>query len=151
MRAVIAISTDARTSWSDGAADTFLREQARRADGQRIRGRVTALGQPPYLDPAAFQRRARLLADLGTIEHGRTFNALLQELLVSLIRTYGVAGGVRALRNMNVVLLKLLPEIATLDLFARPPRVTVPVQYVFGERDVLGAGPSTISSSSDST
>src|SRR5690349_1675243 len=87
--------------------------------------------------PRLFQRRTRLLADLGTIEHGRTFNALLRELLVSLIRTYGVIGGVRALRNMNVVLRKLLPDIATLDLFARPPRVTVPVHYVFGEQDVL--------------
>ena len=42
-----------------------------------------------------------------------------------------------ALRNMNVVLAKLLPEVASVDLLARPPRVTVPVHYVFGEQDAL--------------
>ena len=40
------------------------------------------------------------------------FNGLLRELLVGLIRTYGVVGGVRALRNMNTVQRKLLPQIA---------------------------------------
>lgn len=137
VRAVIAISADARTAFSDAAADAFLKEQARRTDGRRIRGRVTSLGQPPYVDPVPFQRRTRLLADLGTIEHGRTFSVLLRELLFALIRTYGIVGAARALRNMNVVLRKLLPDIATLDLFARPPRVAVPVHYVFGEQDAL--------------
>jgi pimeloyl-ACP methyl ester carboxylesterase len=84
-----------------------------------------------------FQSRARLLADLGTIERGKRFSGLLRELLLGLIRTYGVVGGVRALRNMNIVLRKLLPEIAALDLLARPPRVMVPVHYVFGEQDAL--------------
>jgi pimeloyl-ACP methyl ester carboxylesterase len=89
------------------------------------------------MDPAPFQQRARLLSDLGAIEHGKTFTALLREFLIALIRTYGVVGGVRALRNMTIIQRKLLPEIASLDLFARPPRVTVPVHYVFGEQDVL--------------
>ena len=91
----------------------------------------------PYLDPGSFQARARLLADLGTIEHKKNFIALFRELLVDVTRTYGVAGGVRVLRNMNAVLLKLLPDVAALDLFAGPPRVTVPVHYVFGQQDVL--------------
>ena len=54
-----------------------------------------------------------------------------------MIRTYGVVGGMRALRNMNAIQRKLLPEIAALDYFAHPPRVTVPVHYVFGEDDAL--------------
>jgi len=83
------------------------------------------------------QRRARLLADLGTIERNRNFSGLLRELLFGLIRTYGVAGAVRALRNMNTVQRTLLPEIAALDLLAHPPRVMVPVHYVFGEQDAL--------------
>jgi pimeloyl-ACP methyl ester carboxylesterase len=44
---------------------------------------------------------------------------------------------VRTLRNMNTVQRTLLPEMAALDLFAHPPRVTVPVHYVFGEQDAL--------------
>jgi pimeloyl-ACP methyl ester carboxylesterase len=52
-------------------------------------------------------------------------------------RTYGVVGGVRTLRNMNTVQRMLLPEIAAENLFTHPPRVTVPVHYVFGEQDAL--------------
>lgn len=137
VRAVIAVSPDAQTAVSDAAAHAFLHEQALGPDRHRIRRSVMALGQPPFVDPAPFQRRARLLADLGTIEHGKTFGALAREALFALIRTYGAVGGVRALRNVNIVQRKLVPEIAAVDLLARPPRVAVPVHYVFGEQDVL--------------
>ena len=137
VRSVIAVSPDAQTTASDAAAHAFLQAQALGPGRHRIRRSVTALGQPPYVDVARFQRRTRLLADLGTIERGMTFNALLRQLLVALLRTYGVVGGVRALRNMNVIQRKLLPEIASVDLFTRRPRVTVPVHYVFGEQDAL--------------
>jgi pimeloyl-ACP methyl ester carboxylesterase len=137
VRAIIAISPDAQTAASDAAADAFLREQARAPHRRGIRRRVGALEPPPYLDPRPFQRRTRLLADLGTIEHGRTFSALAREFLAALVRTYGVVGAIRALRNTTVVLRRLLPEIASLNLFALPPRVTVPIHYVFGEQDAL--------------
>jgi pimeloyl-ACP methyl ester carboxylesterase len=67
VKSVIGISPDSHTGRSDAAADAFLRDQARR-HRRGIRRRVTQLGQPPYVDLDAFQRRARLLADLGTIE-----------------------------------------------------------------------------------
>jgi pimeloyl-ACP methyl ester carboxylesterase len=137
VRALIAISPDAQTSASDAAAHAFLQEQARAPNRGRIRRRVEALGQPPYEDPGPFQQRARLLADLGTIEHGRTFSALFREFLFALMRTYGVVGSARALRNMGVMLGKFLPQMASLDLLACPPRVRVPVHYVFGELDAL--------------
>jgi pimeloyl-ACP methyl ester carboxylesterase len=134
-KAVIAISPDSQTTISDAAADAFVQEQG--AKGGRLSSRVRKLGQPPYLDPAAFQRRTTILADLGTIEQGKRFIALLREMVFAMIRTYGLVGTFKALRNMNLLLRKLLPEIAGLDLFANPPRVAIPVHYVFGERDVL--------------
>jgi len=134
---VVGISPDLQTTSSDAATYAFLQEQALRADRRQVGGRVMKLGRPPYVDLAEFQRRARLLADLGTIEREKSFNGLLRELLFNLIRTYGLVGGVRALRNMNTVQRKLLPEIAALDLLAHPPRVTVPVHYVFGKQDAL--------------
>lgn len=136
-RAVVAISPDSHTADSDAATYAFLQDQARRTGNRRLRRRVMKLGQPPYVASAVFQRRASLLADLGTIERAKTFNELAREMAFAMIRTYGVLGTIRALRNLNVVLRQLLPEVASLDLFARPPRVTVPVHYVFGERDAL--------------
>jgi pimeloyl-ACP methyl ester carboxylesterase len=136
VRSVIGISPDLHTAASDAGVDAFLRSQATRANG-RLGRRISTLRKPPYLDLAGFQRRARLLADLGTIEHKKNFGALLRELLVDVTRTYGVVGGFRALRNMNAVQRTLLAEVAALDLLARPPRVPVPVHYVFGEQDAL--------------
>ena len=133
---VVAISPDSQTSGADAAAEAFLQGQALRADG-RIGRRIMKLEKPPYIDPAALQRRARILADLRTLERAKTSNQLLRELLFGLVRTYGVSGSLRALRNMNIIQRRLLPEIAVLDLLAHPPRVTVPVHYVFGEQDAL--------------
>jgi pimeloyl-ACP methyl ester carboxylesterase len=136
VKAVIAISPDSRTTTADAAADRFLRDRAQNGNG-RLRRQVEKLAPPPYLEPAAFQRRTRLMANLGTIEYGKSFNALVAETLALMIRAYGAAGALKALANINTFLRTLLPEVASLDLFASPPRVPVPVHYVFGELDVL--------------
>ena len=116
VKAVVAVSVDTHTVWSDAAADAFLQEQRLRAGNGPLSRKVRALEKPPYVDPAAIQRRARLLADLGTIERGKTFNALLREALFSMIRTYGVVGAVRALRNINIVQRTMLPELVRVGL-----------------------------------
>jgi pimeloyl-ACP methyl ester carboxylesterase len=136
VKAIVAVSPDLQTALSDEVASMFLQEQARRA-GSRLSRRVAKLGPPPYVDPAAFQARARLLADLSTIECGRTFGAQFRETLIGMMGAYGVVGTVKALRNMIVVQRRLLPEIGALNLFDDPPRVAVPVHGVFGEQDAL--------------
>jgi pimeloyl-ACP methyl ester carboxylesterase len=137
VRAVVAISPDSHTARSDAAAHAFLQGAMRRADGRRLRRRVMKLGPPPCVDAAAFRRRASLLADLGAIERGRTFSTLLLETVAGMIAAYGAAGAVRALRNMNILQRTLLPDVVELDLLAHPPRVMIPVHYVFGEQDAL--------------
>ena len=139
VKAVVVVSPDSNTGESDAAVDAFLRNRARTAEDHRMARRIAKLPRPPYVKPAPFQHRARLLADLGAIEYGRTFGALLREMLVGMIRAYGIGGAVKSLRNMNLVQSRLLPQIVSLDLFANPPQVTVPVHYVFGDRDVVVA------------
>jgi len=139
IRAVIANSPDLQTRAGDAAVDRFLHEHVRRAGSRRLERALTKLGPPPYFEPRALQRRAVLLADFGSIERGRTFNALLRETLMAMVRSYGVSGTVRALRNMNIVQRALLTEIESLDLFAHPPQISVPVHFVFGEQDALTA------------
>ena len=136
-KAIVAISPDLHTASSDASAHAFLQAQSVRATSRRLRRRVMKLGTPPYGDSTTYQRRATLLADLGTIERGKTFVTLFRETLFGLIRTYGVVGAVRVLRNMNLVQGKMLPDLLSLDLFANPPRLPIPVHYVFGEQDVL--------------
>jgi pimeloyl-ACP methyl ester carboxylesterase len=135
--AVVAISPDSQTAMSDDSANHFLQQQSQRAGDRQLTRKVKTLGNPPYLDLAAFQRRARLLADRGSIERGRTFNGLFRETLISMLRTYGVSGTLKALRNLNVIQRQMLSELASLDLLSHPPRVPIPVHYIFGEKDAL--------------
>jgi pimeloyl-ACP methyl ester carboxylesterase len=137
VKSVIAISPDANTAGSDASVYSFLQDQNALAKDGRLSGRVKKLGNPPYTDSTAFQGRASLLADLGSIEQGKNFNAILRETLFAMIRTYGLFGTAKALRNMNLIQRQLLPELVSLDLFANPPRLAVPVHYVFGEQDAL--------------
>lgn len=132
---IVAVSVDAQIREADASVRTFLR--ARAATDPRLTAKLEKLGEPPYLDPAKLQLRAKLLADLGCLESGRTFGALLRETLFALIGTYGPLGALRALKNMDAIQRRLLPELTMLDLFAKPPRVNVPVHYVFGEHDPL--------------
>jgi proline iminopeptidase len=134
---VVAISPDANTAASDAAAYAFLQKQSALDNTGRLAGKLKGLGEPPYTDPAAFQLRARLLTDLGGIERGKKFNALLRETLFAMIRTYGLIGTIKALRNLSLIQRELLPELVSLDLFANPPRLAVPVHYIFGEMDPL--------------
>jgi pimeloyl-ACP methyl ester carboxylesterase len=137
VKALILVSPDSSTTESDAAADAFLRHRASTAGNRGLARRVAKLPRPPYLRPAPLQQRARLLADLGTIENGKTFGALLREMLAGLIRAYGIIGAARSLRNVNLVQSRILPQIVSLDLFADRPHVTVPVHYLFGGRDAL--------------
>lgn len=138
VKAVVANSPDLQTRAGDAAVDAFLREHVLRSGSRRSRS-LAKLGAPPYLDPRPFQRRAALLTDLGTIEHGKTFTAALTEAFVAMVRCYGIAGAARALRNMNIVQRRILPDVAPLDLLAQPPQLTMPVHFVFGDRDALTA------------
>jgi pimeloyl-ACP methyl ester carboxylesterase len=61
----------------------------------------------------------------------------LRELLSSLVRAYGWLGAIKALRNMNSIQRKMLPELAMLNLFEHWPQRTVPDHHVFGENDPL--------------
>jgi pimeloyl-ACP methyl ester carboxylesterase len=57
--------------------------------------------------------------------------------VINMVRAYGLGGTLTTLRNMTLVLRRLLPEIVSVNLFDHPSRVAVPVHCVFGEQDVL--------------
>lgn len=137
VKALVAVSIDTDTAASDASALSFLQETAAQPGNRKLARLMKELEAPPHTDPAPFQRRARLLTDLGGIERGKRFGELLRGLLYSLVRTYGWLGAASALRNMSAIQRKILPEVAALDLFANWPRPAVPVHYVFGERDPL--------------
>lgn len=110
-------------------------------------GILRRLGPPPYTSPSRFQQRLRLLANEGSIERGRQFGGIVAAHLTSLIRCYGPAGAVSALRNSTTIQARLLPALAELRLFDSWPETTVPLRLVFGEDDIL-TPPSTVEAAS---
>jgi pimeloyl-ACP methyl ester carboxylesterase len=141
IKALVLVSIDADAAASDASTFSFLQEAAARPENGKMSKPMTKLGAPPYIFPTPFQLRARLLTDLGAVERGKRFGSLLRELLSSLVHTYGLLGAVRTLRNMNAIQSKMLPELATLNLFANWPARTMPVHFVFGENDPLVPAP----------
>ena len=133
-------SADSDTARSDASIDAFLRQQAARANNRRLSAKIEKLGAPPYTTSSVFQQRAGLMADMGGVEHGRTFSSLLRETLFGMLRVYGPVGMVKAVRNMSTIQEATLAEMASLDLFADPPRLAVPIHYVFGEQDPIISG-----------
>jgi proline iminopeptidase len=138
--ALVLVSLDADIAASDEAVFRLLQEAARRNDRPGMTARVKKLGPPPYEIPAPFQLRARLLTDLGGIERGRGSAGLLWRSLRSLIRTYGWVGAVTALRNMNTIQRRVLPQLPDVNLFTHWPRPAVPADFIFGDRDPLIPG-----------
>lgn len=134
---VIAVSPDTHTAGSDTAVAAFFRTRRLSSRQRGLDAKLARLGAPPYPEPKAFQLRARILADLGAIERHRRFAPLLRETLFGMVAAYGLWGTVKALRNMNIIQAKLLPQLVSLDLFAAPPRVQVPVHAIFGADDPL--------------
>ena len=137
IKALIAVSIDTDIPAGDAAALSFLQEAGARADGRKIAKSLEKLGAPPYTTLAPFQLRARLLANLGGVEHGKRFGEILRGTLYSLVRAYGLIGAAKSLRNMNAVQRKMLPQMATLNLFTHWPRPAIPIHYVFGGGDPL--------------
>jgi pimeloyl-ACP methyl ester carboxylesterase len=137
IHAVVAVSIDTETAAGDAAALAFLREAGSRHGRRGMPHSLRKLGAPPYTTPGSFQRRARLLTDLGGIEHGKRLGAVLRSLFSSLVRTYGWLGAAAALRNMNAIQRTMLPELVPMNLFTDWPRPAIPVHYVFGGNDPL--------------
>jgi proline iminopeptidase len=134
---VIAISPDIETAESDSSVASFLAEQLQVPNRRTLESRVTRLGSPPYIEPERFQLRARILSDLGVIERKKRFAGIATEMLSRLVMTYGIAGTVRALRNMTTIQRRLLPELASLNLSGQLSRLDVPVDFLIGECDPL--------------
>ena len=138
VKALIAISPDINLADMDASVAAFLSERAASMPRpRRFISNLKKLGDPPYLDPALLQLRARLLTDSGAIESGKSFAAAAAEFLFGLVRAYGPIGAVTALRNMNVVQRRLLSELAERNVLTDLPPLDFPVHCVLGGKDPL--------------
>lgn len=140
---VIAVSPDIDVAAGDAHAQAALLRRAAIKGDERLLRRITHLGPPPYSEPGRFGERLRLVADIGGIEAGKGYAAILAGTAMRLLSAYGPLGAAAAMRNMAETQAAILPELSTLNLLEDWPKVEAPVEWFFGDRDPLIA-PATI-------
>jgi pimeloyl-ACP methyl ester carboxylesterase len=113
-----------------------LTEAERRGDRRAIRA-LRALGPPPHADAARFMERVRWVTNLGGIQRGTGFGALVRTNLLRLVTSphYSLREAIGAVRGMGATQARLLADLQGVDLVASAPRVAVPVAVFQGRHD----------------
>ncbi len=118
---------------------SFLAAKAKeRGNAKQIR-QVKELGQAPILETIAFQKRAKLLTDLGCINTKASYNGLVLTSVKNMIcsREYRLTDIPKTIKGMEFSQNALLPELNTLNLFDKVQKVNVPVHFIQGKKDGL--------------
>ncbi len=129
------VSPDINIRIGDIAAAEHMQQAIERRGDKALGKRLAKLGPPPYLTSGQFQARAQILTDLGFIEYGKRFSDSAMTLLLSLLRTYGLGGALRAIGNLSRVADRLIPPTNDINLIGKLDWLKVPVHFVFGDHD----------------
>jgi len=86
-----------------------------------------------------FQKRAKLLADLGGIKKDSSYNQLLISAISNMIfsKAYRLSDIPKTIKGMEYCQDALLPEFDTLNLFDRIKSIEVPVHFIHGKQDAI--------------
>jgi pimeloyl-ACP methyl ester carboxylesterase len=134
---VVAVGTDIDGVAAATHAYDFALTTARARNRARAIDQLESIGPPPHLTIEQFATRARWVMNFGGVATDETYGTLARRLVASMMRSpdYSVRDIVRTVRGVTQTQAALLAELATLDLLASVPRLTVPVVLVQGRFD----------------
>ncbi len=91
----------------------------------------------PVSNAKQFQKRAKLLTNLGGIKVGTSYNQLVMSTISNMISSnaYRLSDIPKTIKGMEFSQNALLPEFNTLNLFHRIKSIDVPVHFVQGKQD----------------
>ena len=97
------------------------------------------LHKNPVNNARQFQKRAKLLTNLGGIKRDTSYNQLLIATTLNMIfsKAYRLSDIPRMIKGMEFCQDALLPEFNTLNLFQRIDSVNVPAHFVHGKLDAI--------------
>jgi pimeloyl-ACP methyl ester carboxylesterase len=95
------------------------------------------LKHAPILETKAFQKRAKLLTNLGGINTKTNYSQLVFSSLINMIRSkeYRFSDIPKTIKGMAVCQNALLPEFNSINLFQQVEKVDVPVHFIQGKKD----------------
>lgn len=105
-------------------------------DPKRLK-QVHELSKVPIISSSLFQKRAKLLTNMGGIKIGSSYNKLLFETISNLLfcKAYRLSDIPKTIKGMEFCQDALLPEFDTFNLFDRVKKIEVPVHFVQGKQD----------------
>ena len=115
----------------------FAMAKAKEKNNNKRLKQAVDLSKVSITNTKLFQKRAKLLTDLGGIKTGSSYNQLLIATVSNMLfsKAYRLSDISRTIKGMEFCQNALLPELDTLNLFDRIRNVNVPVHFIQGKQD----------------
>ena len=117
----------------------FAMEKAVAGNDKKLIQKINELKIQPIVDSAKFQQRAEIVANLGGIKSGSSFNKLVLGSVKNMLfsKYYGIGGLLKSLKGMAFCQNALSPELNSFNLFQIVTKVEVPVHFIQGRLDAV--------------
>ena len=115
----------------------FVISKAKEKNNATLLKQAIDLSNISITNARQFQKRAKLLADLGGIKKGSSYNQVLISIISNMIfsKAYRLIDIPKTIKGMEYCQDALLPEFDTLNLFDRIKSIEVPVHFIHGKQD----------------
>lgn len=106
-------------------------------NNKKLLKKAINFGKEPIINARLFQKRAKLLTNLGGIKTGSSYNWLLITSLLNMLlcKAYRLSDIPKTIKGMEFCQNALLPELNTLNLFDKIKSIDVPVHFIQGKHD----------------
>jgi len=115
----------------------FAMVKAKEKNSDKLLKQTVDLCKASIPNAQQFQKRARLLTDLGGILTGYSYNRLLIETIINILlcKGYNLNDILKTTKGMEFCQNALLPELGALNLFDKIKTIGVPVHFIQGKHD----------------
>jgi len=133
------VGIDIDIPFANKYAIEFAWERAEKVQNKKLMNEIAELKESPIVEAKRFQKRARLLTNMGGIKVATTYNELLLSSVKNMLfsSAYRLTDIPRTARGMEFSQNALLAEMNALNLFERVRQVGVPVHFFQGKLDVI--------------
>lgn len=134
-----AVGIDINIPAANEYAVEFALKKANEENNSRAAKQAVNLCKKPIVESKIFQKRAKLLTDLGGIKTGSSYRQLLVSSIKNMIysQAYGLTDIYKTIRGMELCQNALLPEIDNFNLFDEISSIDIPVHFLQGRLDAV--------------
>ena len=131
------VGTDTDIPFANKYAADFAINKAAELNNHKLMKEAAELRKLSITDSKLFQRRAKLLTNLGGIKSGTKYSQLLMATIMSMIRSrqYSFSDISRTIKGMEFCQDALIPEMNKLSLFGKIITLDIPVDFIHGKLD----------------